>query len=306
MRNVLMRNVLIRHQNLNHNLIIGLITLFMKRTIFSISFLALAFWACKPERDNDFQLSATVAAPEISVEFVAGDSNRVIVKDLSSGNYQRIWDFPGGTPKTSTLDVDTVYYETKGEYAITLFVTKTDGSGSPSNTKKVTVPNDAFSSLCGPAMAKLTGNCNVNGKCWTLTHEAGAVKVGPNYGDFSWYTSPANGLQDAQYDDGFCFKSDSLIFENRNNGASVDPWDNYNVKPYDRGRATFQYRKGTGTQGADQIILPDDQFMGVWDCDNVLDIIKLTNTELVVRGRQRNQSGAPLAQGWFELRFVPQ
>jgi hypothetical protein len=43
--------------------------------------------------------------------------------------------------------------------------------------------------------------------------------------------------------------------------------------------------------------------MGVWDCDNVLDVVQLTETKLVVRGRQREPNGTPKTEGWFELTF---
>jgi hypothetical protein len=45
--------------------------------------------------------------------------------------------------------------------------------------------------------------------------------------------------------------------------------------------------------------------MGVWDCDNELDVITLTGNQLVVRGRICGQDGVPAAEGWFELTFVP-
>lgn len=277
----------------------------MKKIFLFLPLFALAFSACKPERDDENQLPAAPAAPNFSIEQVANDSNRVVVKDLSEGNFQRLWDLPGGAPKTSSKAIDTVFYSNKGEYNITLFVSKSDGSGTVSTSKKVLILTDA-PLTCTPKMALLTGDCNPAGKCWTLSHAAGAVKVGPTYDDYSWYTSPADGLQAAQYDDGFCFTFENQVFQNRNNGASVDPWAGYSVKPYDPGLGDFVFLEGTGTLGRDQILLADDQFMGVWDCDNLLDVVKLTATELVVRGRQRAQDGSPLTQGWFELLFVPQ
>ena len=66
----------------------------------------------------------------------------------------------------------------------------------------------------------------------------------------------------------------------------------------------FTAAEGTGNEGRDQIILPNDQFMGVWDADNVMDVVTLTENELVVRARLRGQDGTPAAEGWFELTFV--
>ncbi len=277
----------------------------MKKTLLFIAISALAFAGCKPEREDEIQLPPAPAAPDFSIEMVAGDSNRVVVRDLSDGNFQRLWDLPGGTPKTSAKALDTIFYNQKGEYVITLFVSKSDGSGSPSASKKVEILTDAPVS-CSPKLALLTGDCSPDGKCWTLSHEAGAVKVGPTYDDYSWYTSPVDGLQNEQYDDGFCFTFENLVFENRNNGASVNPWNGYQPEALDPGLGDFVFLEGTGTLGRDQILLPDDQFTGVWDCDNLLDVMKLTATELIVRGRQREQTGEPKAEGWFELRFAPQ
>lgn len=260
---------------------------------------------CKPDRDDDVQLPPTPGAPEMSVEFVPGDSNRLILRDLSEGNFQRIWNMPGGTPATSTKAVDTVAYSKAGEYVITLFTSKSDGSGTPSTSQKVTILNDAALS-CSPKLALLTGDCGPAGKCWTLTHEAGAVKVGPTYDDYSWYTSPVDGLQAEQYDDGFCFTFDGQVFQYKNNGATVNPWNGYQAQAHDPGISTFIFLEGTGINNRDQILLPDDQFMGVWDSDNLMDVVKLTETELIVRARQREQNGTPKTEGWFELRFVAQ
>lgn len=260
---------------------------------------------CKPDRDDEFQLPEAPASPEFSIEMVNGDSNRFVVKDLTPDAFQRLWDIPGGTPAQSSKAIDTILFSNKGTYNVTLFASKDNGSGSPSATKTVTVVKDAPVS-CNTKYALLTNDCSPAGKCWTMSREAGALKVGPSYDDFSWFTATENGLQNEQYDDGFCFTFDGLVFENRANGAAVNPWNGYQAEAYNPPPGTFVYLVGTGPLGRDQLILPDDQFMGVWDCDNLLDIVKLTETELIVRGRQRAQNGTPLAQGWFELKFIPQ
>ena len=265
----------------------------------------LVLWNCNPDRDDDIQLPAAPQAPEFSATFVEGDSNRLVITDLSQGNFQRLWDLPGGTPKTSNKVSDTVFYNKAGQYTITLYVSKSDGSGTPSSYKRVTILRDA-PLTCSPKLALLTGDCNPQGKCWTFSHAAGAVKVGPTYDDYSWYSSPENGLQNEQYDDRFCFTFEGLVFQNNNNGASVNPWNGYQPQPYNPGLSDFTFLEGTGISGRDQIILADDQFMGVWDADNVLDVVTLTATELVVRGRQREQNGTPKPEGWFELHFVNQ
>ncbi|MCC7506216.1 MAG: PKD domain-containing protein [Saprospiraceae bacterium] len=274
------------------------------KTLFFIALAALLIGSCAPERDDDIQLPPASGAPEFSVAYVEGDSNRIVITDLTAGGFQRLWDLPGGQPKVSTKAVDTVIYPVAGDYTITLFVSRSDGSGTTYASKKVNIPTDA-PLACTGKLALLTG-CGSEGRCWAFSHAAGAVKVGPSYDDYSWFTSPDGGLQAEQYDDGFCFTFDGLLYENRNNGASVNPWAGYVPQAYAPGVSDFVFLQGTGTGGRDQIVLADDQFMGVWDSDNVLDVVKLTETELIVRGRQRDQNGAPLAQGWFELTFVRQ
>ena len=56
---------------------------------------------CAPERDDEFSLPPTPEDPLFSVEMVQGDSNRFVIRDLSEGSFQRFWNLPGGTPKTS-------------------------------------------------------------------------------------------------------------------------------------------------------------------------------------------------------------
>jgi hypothetical protein len=85
----------------------------------------------------------------------------------------------------------------------------------------------------------------------------------------------------------------------------VNPWNGYQPENYDPGITEFIFLEGTGMDGRDQIILPDNQFMGVWDADNVMDVITLTENQLVVRARLCGQNGVPAAEGWFELTFVP-
>lgn len=274
------------------------------KIFFFFALILIALTTCTPDRDDTFNLPRVPPTPEISVVPVENDGNRFMVTDLSQDNYIRLWDFNKGNPATSSKQTDTVFYSKAGEYTISLYVSKSDGSGTANTSKKVTVLENA-AATCNPKLALLTGDCLPGGKCWTFTRKAGAVRVGPTYDDFSWFTSNENGLQDAQYDDNFCFTFEGFTFQNQNNGASVDPWDGYKAKPYDGGVSEFAFQEGTGISNRDRIIIPNDQFMGVWDCDNVMDVIKLAEDELIVRGKIRAKDGTPNPEGWFELTFVP-
>jgi hypothetical protein len=276
----------------------------MTKHIFFLFILFISALSCEPERDDEFQLGPGTNDVAFDIRFLEGDSNRIIVSDLTPGSFQRLWDLPGGTPKISHEAIDTILYTDAGEYTVSLFVSKADGTGTSSKTQKITILKDA-PLPCTPKMETLTGGCGANGKCWVFTTAAGAVKVGPTYGDFSWYTSPEGGLQDAQYDDKYCFTFQGSVFQNDNNGQTVNPWNGYQPEDHDPGISEFIYLEGTGSEGRDQLIIPDDQFMGVWDADNVMDVVTLTENELVVRARIRMQNGTPAAEGWFELTFVP-
>ncbi len=268
------------------------------KKITALTILALAFSACAPYEDEDINLPPTPAAPTFSVEALASEPNRVVVKDLSSGFFSRVWDFPGGLPAKSTRAVDTVFYAKKGDYTITLYAAAEGGGGTSQSNKTVTITEDAIAP-CDTQIGLLTGDCEPGGKCWTFSTAAGAVRVGPQPGSSEWYTSPVNGLQAAQYDDSFCFYFDGARFIYDNKGQTVDPWNGYVAVPYTPPtNYTWIYSKGTGVNGADQIILPDGAFMGVWDSGPVYDIASLAADKLVLRSPIIN------VNGWFELTFV--
>jgi len=259
--------------------------------------LLLGLAACAPFEDDDISLPALPSPPPFSVEFLPGDANRVIVHDLSSGNFDRIWDFPSAIPAKSKRLVDTVFYPKAGDYSITLYTSTQGGGGTAQSTKIVTIAQDAVAQ-CDPQIGLLTGDCETPGKCWTFSKLAGAVRVGPSAGSSEWYTSPVNGLQAAQYDDDFCFYFDASHFQYDNKGQSVDPFNGYAVVNYTPPtNLNWFISKATGQNGLDQIILPDGAFLGVWDSGPVYDIVTLSETQLVVR--------SPIigAAGWFELTF---
>ncbi len=274
----------------------------MKNILPLLTFL-LALAACAPFEENDIDLPAQPAAPTFTAEYLNGDSNKVIVTNLSSGFFDYTFDFPGGIPAKSKRAVDTVYYTTAGDYVITLFAAGEGGGGVSKSSKIVSIAKDA-TSLCDPQVSLLTGDCDSPGKCWTFSHAAEAIRVGPVPGSEEWYKSPVNGLQDAQYDDQFCFYFVGAKFEYKNNGFSVDPWNQYAAVPYTPpANLTWLLLKGTGDGGKDQIVLPAGTFIGTWDSGPVYDIAGLTETELVLRSRIRKQDGTP-ADGWFEFTLV--
>ncbi len=273
------------------------------KNIFPLLAFLLALAACAPFEDSDIELPAPPAAPAFSVAFLSDDSNRVVVTNLSTGFFDYSFDFPGGLPLKSKRTVDTVFFTKAGDFTITLYAAAEGGGGVSQSSQIVHIDKDA-TALCDPMVSLLTGNCEAPGRCWTLTHAAEAVRVGPDPGSEEWYKSPVNGLQDAQYDDKFCFYFEGSHFEYFNNGFSVDPWNGYAVVPYTPAtNLTWFISKGSGDGGKDQIVLPPGTFIGTWDSGPVYDIASLTDTEMVLRSPLRKQDGSP-APGWFEFTLV--
>ena len=60
-----------------------------KYFFFFFAFTGIAVISCAPERDDEFQLPPSPDAPQFTVEMVAGDSNRMVIHDLSDGNFQK-------------------------------------------------------------------------------------------------------------------------------------------------------------------------------------------------------------------------
>ena len=273
------------------------------KNIFPILVFLLALAACAPYEESDVEIPAAPAAPTFTVEYLPGDSNKVIVTNLSTGFFDHTFDLPGGIPAKSKRAVDTVLYTSAGDYVITLYAAVEGGGGVSKSTKVIKITKDA-TAQCDPTVSLLTGDCEAPGKCWTFSHAAEAVRVGPTPGSEEWYKSPVNGLQDAQYDDRFCFYFVGSHFEYFNNGFSVDPWNGYAAVPYTPAtNLSWLLLKGTGDGGKDQIVLPAGTFIGTWDSGPVYDIASLTETEMILRSPLRTQSGGP-AQGWFEFTLV--
>jgi PKD repeat protein len=116
------------------------------RILFFISYIGLSFFGCAPDRDDDFKLPAPPGDPAFTVNFIVGDSNRVVITDLSTGQFQRLWNLPGGTPKTSIAASDTIFYTDAGQYIITLYVSSADGGGTASSSQSITIVKDALNS----------------------------------------------------------------------------------------------------------------------------------------------------------------
>lgn len=262
----------------------------------------LVLMACDPMIDDDISLGPLPDAPVFSVEMVPGDSNRVVVTDLSTEFFDRLWVLDGGDPVVSKEASDTVFYAKAGTYTIELHASSLTGNGTAVSSQTVTILRDA-EVACDDKVSLLTGECGPQARCWTFTDAAGAVSVGPVYGSTEWFSSQEGGLQAEQYDDDFCFLFEDRTFIYDNKGLTIDPWAGFVPVEYDPPAATWSFKEGTGMNGADQIVLSEGAFMGVWNTDNVLDVIVLTEDELIVRTPLIEEDGS-IGEGWFELKFV--
>ncbi len=255
--------------------------------------------ACDPSIDEDIAIPALPDAPMLSIEVDVDNPNKIIVKDLSTNAFARVWDLPGGTPTKSSLAIDTILYTKAGNYMITLHAAAEGGGGTSFASQSIIIEADAIIE-CSEEITFLTGGCdNPLGKCWTFSRAAGAVAVGPIPGSSEWFSSPEGGLQDAQYDDSFCFAFDGFPFQYLNNGQTIDPFNGFAPIDFDPPTdLTYFLAEGAGGNGETRIVLPEGAFIGVLDSGPLYDIILLTDDELVLRSQILN------SDGWFDLYFV--
>ena len=127
----------------------------------------------------------TIVAPPVAA-FTASpisgcDSLTVQFTNTSAGNPTTFaWQFPGGSPSTSTLENPTVFYASPGVYSVLLTATNSAGSGSVTQTNYVvvgTAPTAGFNSSISTNIVSFT---NVS---------TGATSFSWSFGDGSSSTS---------------------------------------------------------------------------------------------------------------------
>ncbi len=98
------------------------------------------------------------------------------------------WQFPGGTPSTSTAASPSVVYSTPGTYSVTLTATNAAGNSTATQTNYITVysgPTAAFTSSISGSTATFTNTTNVG-------TAPGATTYLWNFGDNSTNSTAAN------------------------------------------------------------------------------------------------------------------
>ena len=93
---------------------------YIKNITFLLAILLFAV-ACEPVQDPEIELPAVPTTASFSAEPSADNANLIIIKDLSTGFFNRLWDLPGGTPSRSDLAVDSIFFSRAGEYILTMY-----------------------------------------------------------------------------------------------------------------------------------------------------------------------------------------
>ena len=89
---------------------------------------------------------------------------------------------------------------------------------------------------------------------WQFTTAAGAIAVGPDPYSDAWYSSEANGLQSAQYDDIYTFHADGSLTTDYN-GSIIDAFANYAEVAYNCSSPATQFLPSGGTSGENAFAL---------------------------------------------------
>ena len=269
----------------------------MKNQWFLYALLALVVASCAPFQEEDITIDPLPGPPSFSVTPDPDNPNRIIVADQSSGTFDLVWEFPGGTPSTSTLRVDTILYTQAGNYEITLHTSAEGGGGTSSSTQVVNIEND-IELECDDLLTLLTGGCAEEGKKWVFSNEAGAIAVGPDPYSAEWFSSPASGLVPEQYDDSYTFFFEGSIMLYENNELTVDPCAGFEALPYETDpNLAYTLIPGGGLSGEDRIQLPEGHFIGTRDSGPTYDIVEITEDRMVLHAPLFPCDGT--TEGWF-------
>ncbi len=124
----------------------------------------------------DFTSTQTSGCAPFNVQFI----------NLSSANVNSwFWEFPGGTPATSTDYQPDIRYSTPGTYPVTLTATNTVGSANTTQVSYVTIssrPIANFSSIINGATAFFTNNSsNAVTYNWDFGDNTNSATANPNH-----------------------------------------------------------------------------------------------------------------------------
>ncbi|MEQ1747303.1 MAG: PKD domain-containing protein [Saprospiraceae bacterium] len=123
-----------------------------------------------------FTASPTSGCGPLSVQFTSTSSS-------NSVNF--LWDFPGGSPTSSSAQNPVVVYNAPGTYTVTLTVSNSAGSNSATQTSYITVnpgPTAAFSSAVNGSSATFTNtSSNAGTYSWNFGDNGTSTNANPTH-----------------------------------------------------------------------------------------------------------------------------
>ena len=274
---------------------------------------AIGLMGCDPYVEDSPGLPGTPSGEAMwhflpdTVDGVVGiDSNRIVVSaETSDDVFIHLWDFGNG--KTSNNPVDTMVYYVEDTYGISY---QGHAEGGMVYFKDSVTIEKTLELPCEGTLALLTG-CD-NPKTWKFASDAGAIDLGPTPGSSQWYSSPAGGLVDFQYDDRWTLTEDGAFLYN-NNGGSMNPFDGYIETIMSVAPSTYTLELEAGPNGEDLFtvngltteVAEICGWMGVWDSGPTYTITELTEDRMVLSTlQQQGDCINPIGSGYFTLIFA--
>ncbi len=122
----------------------------IKLAIFSAALSTTSFnIGCTPD-SKDFSLPATISAVTFTATPLASNPNFIVVKNTTPGAFLLLWDYGNGG--TSKKESDTVLYDVKGTYTVTLIAFNAGGKNSVSQAITIARDYDGVEKLQGGDM----------------------------------------------------------------------------------------------------------------------------------------------------------
>ncbi len=264
--------------------------------------LFLGIFSCEPFQEEATDLPPLPEDPTFTVAIDTDNPNKVIVTSTANGFFDHLFSAPNGTPNSSELTQDTIFYPRAGTYEITLHASAIGGGGVSSSTQTVSIADDAEVE-CDANLSLLTDECTT--RCWQLANTPGSISVGPTPLSGEWFQS--SNLDPDQDGDKWCFNFTGTELTYEDNGATFSACAGYVAIPNYPVPSDMTWTVlPSGTPNSTyKIVLPDDFWMGVEDSGPEYEIISMTDTDLVVISEIKPCDGTP-SPGWFTLTFIAQ
>lgn len=266
------------------------------------------FASCDPYEEDDINIGNLPEAPTFTASVDPTNANKIVITNTSEGFVDFVWDIDGGiglvgTPNVSTLSHDTVLFSAMGTYDITLYATKSGGSGTSFSTQTFVIDENAVLE-CDDKFSLLTNGCTV--QCWKLSNIAGAINVGPAELSSEWFSSPEDGHDPSQADDTWCFSFEDVSWTYNNNGSTFSACQGFVEDPaYPVPTGVNFNVVDSGTTFSDyKIILPTGVWMGVEDSGSEYQIVDINENEMILLAPIATCDGTA-SPGWFTITFVP-